>query len=893
MTTNLRRDEARARARLLSTGAYEVHLDLTGAPDPDRTTYTSTTTVEFDSAKNSTTFLDLIAPTVESVEVNGSALDPAECFDGARVTFPVRRGLNTVRVRAQAEYSRSGEGLHRFVDPADGKVYLYSQFEPTDARRMFANFDQPDLKAVFRFVVDAPADFVVLNNTAEETATPVTGTDVEPDEGALRHTFAQTLVQSTYITCVAAGHYASAQDVHVDAETGTETPLRVFTRASLAEHMEAEDIFRVTKQGLDFFHRHFDHPYPWGKYDQIFVPEYNLGAMENPGLVTFTDAYIFRDRVTRTMYESRANVILHEMAHMWFGDLVTMKWWDDLWLKESFADYMGGLALAEATEFTDGWVTFALRRKDWAYRQDQYPTTHPIVADIPDVEAARLNFDGITYAKGASVLKQLVAFVGRDAFMEGTRRYFRQHAHGNTTLDDFLSALSLAAPDRDVHAWAEAWLRTTGVSEVALDLATREKDGQSPTITAATLTQRNSEARGDDDPGTLRPHRMEIAGFSMSGGRGPRTRSARSLRRNSTWEVDLAGASTQVDVLAGKVRPDLLLLNHGDHDFVKVRLDDRSTRTALRSVGRLKAPMDRALVWSALGNAVRDGLLPVEDYVKAYDRTLGREDHPGITAALRNQVLTALDRWIAPDRRDAAIADVLGEALDGVAAAEPGSDAQLDLVGTVLALTRRTAGTGHRTPAVTSGREFASAILATGVGTTVGEPVPGLVVDHALRWNALTALVGLGWADVEDIAQERKDDNSGSGALHAATANAARPLPIVKMRTWTQITEDTSLSNDMLSAKIAGFVAPTGRPILEPYVESYFALLDDLWSSRSMEIAKRLLLGLFPHWSTRLDVVLHRTDTWLETHQDAPSSQRRLLLEQRDEVARTIRLRTV
>ncbi|WP_344310061.1 aminopeptidase N, partial [Brevibacterium samyangense] len=654
MTTNLTRAEARARAELLEVSRYRVHLDLRTATDRDADSYVSVSRVEFTAAAAGETFIDLIAEELLAVEIDGVALDTAGRFDGARVTFPVTAGKNVLEITARMAYSRSGEGLHRFFDPADDRVYLYSQFEPTDARRMFANFDQPDLKAVFEFAVDAPSDLTVLSNS------PGTAPEPLPDDpSSLRHEFAPTRVQSSYITCVVAGHYASAEDTYVDAVTGQEIALRVLTRASLADHMEAESIFEVTKQGLDFFHRQFEVPYPWGKYDQVFVPEYNLGAMENPGLVTFTDSYIFRDKVTRTMREARANVILHEMAHMWFGDLVTMKWWDDLWLKESFADYMGGLALAEATEFTDGWVTFALRRKDWAYRQDQYPTTHPIVADIPDVEAARLNFDGITYAKGASVLKQLVAFVGRDAFMEGSRRYFRDHAYANTTLADFLTALESAAPDRDVAGWAEAWLGTTGVSEVSLEVETgpRVGGGEGPVVSAATLSQRNSDATGEN-PGTLRPHRLDLTGFVRNGA---------AFEAVGTWPLDLTGATREVPELVGRPVPDVLLLNHGDHDFVKIRLDEASTQTALRNIERFADPMDRALVWSALGNAMRDGLLPVEDYLKAYSRVLGKEDHPGIAGSLRAQMLTAIDRWIAPAPRDAAVSDVLGEALDGLA----------------------------------------------------------------------------------------------------------------------------------------------------------------------------------------------------------------------------------
>ena len=889
MTTNLTRDEARHRSDLLTVSRYATILDLSSCADPEQREFDSVTTVEFTAARSEPTFIDIIAAGIVEASLNGAPLDPAEVFDGARVRFVPRAGENTLRIHARALYSRTGEGLHRFFDPADDSVHLYTQYEPTDARRVFANFDQPDLKARFAFTVLAPDDLVVRSNAVlAERSTP--------DAGIACHEFADTEVLSSYITCVIAGNYAEARTTYRHPVTGEPIELGLLTRASLAEHMDAEEIFRVTAQGLDFFHAAFDLPYPWGKYDQVFVPEYNLGAMENPGLVTFTDSLIFRDKVTRSMRESRANVILHEMAHMWFGDLVTMRWWDDLWLKESFADYMAGLALAEATEYTDGWVTFALRRKDWAYRQDQYPTTHPIVADIPDVEAAKLNFDGITYAKGASVLKQLVTFVGRAAFLDGSRRYFRAHAFGTATLQDFLGALAEAAPHRDVHHWADAWLGTVGVSEIELAVETAEagtggetgggpggETGDGPggeVLSDIRIRQRNTEP----EPEVVRPHRLAIAAFDRVGP---------VLERSKTWTLDFAVPDCDVPEMLGTPLPALLLPNDGDLDYCKVRLDARSTATALSSVSRLADPLHRALVWSALGNALRDGLLPVEDYLAAYCRALSKETHPGIAAGLRTTMLTALDRWADPSGRPAAVAGALGAALDSLVAAEPGSDAQLDLASTVLSLLARTAGgTGEPAgasgtdPAVVAAREFASTLLTGRL-----EEFPGLEIDHALRWKALIALVALGWADVAEIAQEAAADRTGSGALHAATAQAARPLPIVKMRAWESLTGDAELSNDMISAVIAGFTAPSALPLTEPFVGPYFELLDTVWSTRSIEIARRLVVGLYPHGSQRPADVLERTDAWLMRNPEAPGALRRLLLELRDDLARSIRVR--
>ena len=965
MTTNLTRNEAQSRTQLLEVESYSVHIDVSNAETDDET-YLSRTVVDFTAGSSGSTFIDLIAASVSFVEINGESLSPAEVFDGARVTFPVRPGRNALTIEAQARYSTSGEGLHRFTDPADGKVYLYTQYEPTDARRVFANFDQPDLKAEFSFSVTAPAHFQVLSNRPEADSGPAephragAGSDAIGD--AVTHRFLPTLRQSSYITCITAGPYEGATDEWTDPNTGQTVQLGAWTRASLVDHLDASDIFSITKAGLAFFTAEFDYPYPWGKYDQIFVPEYNLGAMENPGLVTFTDSLIFRDKVTDANYESRANVILHEMAHMWFGDLVTMKWWDDLWLKESFADYMGGLALAEATRFTNGWVTFALRRKAWAYTQDLYPTTHPIVADIPDVEAAKLNFDGITYAKGASVLKQLVSFVGRDAFFAGSRLYFKRFEYRNTELADFLDCLAEAAPDRNIAHWAGAWLGTSGVSELSLELTTTDAstapaqgagsgvriasstgarlratadagDGQGTAavgtvsgagpgggseagaevraprrrtgaekITAATITQADS-ARG---AALLRPHTIEIATLGRSG---------RAIVPLDTFRFEFSTASAEVEQLIGRSAGVITLLNYSDLDYARVRLDSASTETAITSVSRIIDPLSRALVWSALDNAVRDGLLPVQKYLTAYARSLGKESHAGIMAGLSQTALTCIDQWVADRNFDTAISGLLGAALDALAAAKSGSDAQLHLANLVLALTSRTARCSAGGSAVALGRSFASQVLAVPVGEEIDRMYPGapaetadddsgaehsagalpfrgLINDHALRWNALTALVCLGWADQTDIARETQSDPSSSGRLRAETASAALPLPIVKIRAWEVIREAASLSNDVLSAVISGFIASSALPLIEGYVDEYFAGLLGFWTDNSIEIARRLVLGLYPRWSVDEEAVVEKTDAWLAAHHDAPAALRRLIIERRDDLARAIFLKS-
>ena len=932
-TTNLTRAEARERSALLSVDRYAVDLDLSGAADPQVAVFGSRTVIDLTARTAGATFIDLIAPRVHAVTLNGEDLDPAQVFDGARIRFDVREGANRLIVVADAAYSRSGEGMHRFTDPADGLTYLYTQYEPTDARRVAAVFDQPDLKAPYIFQVLAPAEWTVLNNTAAESVTPLTAeaAGTRPEHGPVHlHRFAPTLPISSYLTCVCAGPYASISGEHRVARTGETIPLGVHVRQSLAAHVDAEDILRVTGQGLDFFHDIFDQAYPWGKYDQIFVPEYNLGAMENPGLVTFTDSYIHRDRATRAERESRATTILHEMAHMWFGDLVTMAWWDDLWLKESFADYMGGHALASATEYDDGWVSFALRRKDWAYRQDQYPTSHPIVADIPDVEAAKLNFDGITYAKGASVLKALVAYVGEEAFLAGSNAYFAAHAFGTATLEDFLAALDAAAPDRDVRAWAAAWLQTRGTSELRLEIETDDAEagettappsgedpfGQTPAaeageapavgspaprITSALLVQRDGFAP-DGEPGTLRPHRLVLAAFDAddidgrdsgtadAGGVPRGSSSGAGLRLRRTWEVEVTGASAEVDGLVGEPRPALLLLNHGDGDYAKVRLDPVSEATAVARVGDLE-PLDRAIVNSSFANAVRDGVMPVPAYLRAASGVLTTEEHPGILASVTATLGTALDRWVREDERIDAVAGVLETVLEALAQAEAGTDRQLSLARFALSLTARTAGARGSDRSLKHGRAFAQHVLATLPEQALTEGAPGLVVDHALRWTALRALVILGWADTEHIDAEAALDRTGSGAVNAAMARAARPLAIARDTAWMEATRDESLSNDHLSARIGGITAPMPHPLLEARVDDYFEQLETFWATRPIEISRRLVVGLFPSWSARPRKVVARTEAWLQEHPDAPAAQRRLLTESLDDLQRSIRLR--
>ncbi|MEU3012036.1 aminopeptidase N [Nocardia asteroides] len=819
-TANLTRSETAARSVAVTVRDYRVDLDISGAEDRERDDFATTTTVTFD-ATGDRTWLDFLGRSVESVTVNGR--DVPVDFDGARLTLTDLRETNVVTVRATAVYSRSGEGLHRFLDPVDGQTYLYTQYEPADARRVFACFEQPDLKAPFTFVVTAPAGWEVLSNRPAEV--------VERGEDRARVTFSPTLPISTYITALAAGPYHRVESSWTRGELTV--PLGVLCRASLAGHLDADTILEVTKQGMDFFAEQFDYPYPWGKYDQVFVPEYNLGAMENPGLVTFTEAYVFRGAATAAQYEGRANTILHEMAHMWFGDLVTMVWWDDLWLKESFADFMGALASAEATEWTDAWVAFANRRKAWAYAQDQLPTTHPIVADIPDLEAAKLNFDGITYAKGASVLKQLVAYVGRDAFFTGARRYFRTHAFGNTTLADLLTELS-AASGRDLTVWARSWLQTSGMSTLTL------ADG------AITQT----------DP---RPHRLAVGLYDFD--------AAGDLVRRDRVELDIVADRTPVDLAPAPLR----LLNDGDLTYAKVRLDAESLTTVEHSLDRVTDPLARGLIWSALWNATRDGELAVDRYLRMARDFAPTESNTALLAAVLANASYAIGHYLPEDARLRWQRDWLESCWATLHSAEPKS-------GTQLAVARATAAA--------AGVDGSRAREIRGILTGDIAAPDGLSLDPDLRWALWTALAATGAATAVDLDIELAGDDTASGRTAHRRALAARPEPEVKAAALAAALGDTTLTNDHLDAVVAGFRAGHRRDLIARYDTDYFANLRTIWDERSIEIARRLVLGLFPK-ADSLDAV----DTWLADNADAPGALRRLVLEQRDHLARDLRVR--
>ncbi|MFE7772897.1 aminopeptidase N [Streptomyces sp. NPDC057445] len=844
--TNLTREEAQARARLLTVDSYEIDLDLTGAQEGG--TYRSVTTVRFDSAENGAeTFIDLVAPAVHEVVLNGKSLDVAAVFRDSRIELKhLHAGPNELRVVADCAYTNTGEGLHRFVDPVDDQAYLYTQFEVPDARRVFASFEQPDLKATFQFTVKAPEGWSVISNSPAP----------EPKDNVW--VFEPTPRLSTYVTALIAGPYHS---VHSSYEKdGQSVPLGIYCRPSLAEFLDADAIFEVTRQGFDWFQDKFDYAYPFAKYDQLFVPEFNAGAMENAGAVTIRDQYVFRSKVTDAAYEVRAETILHELAHMWFGDLVTMEWWNDLWLNESFATYtsIACQASAPGSRWPHAWTTFANSMKTWAYRQDQLPSTHPIMAEIHDLDDVLVNFDGITYAKGASVLKQLVAYVGMDEFFRGVQAYFKRHAYGNTRLDDLLGALEETS-GRDLRTWSKAWLETAGINILRPVIDT----DASGVITSFAVKQEApplpAGAKGEP---VLRPHRIAIGFYNPDG--------AGKLVRTERVELDVDGELTAVSELVGKRRPAVVLLNDDDLTYTKVRLDDESLKTVTEHLGDFADSLPRALCWASAWDMVRDGELATRDYLSLVLSGIAKESDIGVVQSLHRQVKLAVDLYAAPDRREAALAQWTEATLAHLRAAEPGSDHQLAWA-RAFAATARTPQQLDLLQALLEGRET----------------IEGLVVDTELRWAFVERLAATGVFDEDDVVGELERDRTAAGERHAATGRAARPTPDAKAEAWESVVESGKLPNAVQEAVIGGFVQTDQRELLAPYTEKYFASVKDVWESRSHEIAQQIVVGLYPSLQVS-QATLDATDAWLDSAAPTPAL-RRLVLESRAGVERALK----
>ena len=839
---NLSRIEARDRAEHLYVNSYAVTLDVTKGEE----TFYSKSEVSFTCNKPGySTFIDAVGRSVISATLNGAAVDVSN-FDGESIFLTNLAADNTLVIEIEAEYSKSGEGLQRSVDPADGEIYLYSQGETAHIRNMFACFDQPSLKATFTLTVTTPGHWQAVSNNPVESKT-TKGELVE-------WKFTTTPRIATYLDALIAGPYSSVHDVYKGAK---EIPLGIYCRKSMMQYLDPEDIFLITKQGFEYFEKVFGLAYPFEKYDQIAVVDFNFGAMENAGAVTFReDVLVFRSHMPEKAYLSRANTILHEMAHMWFGDMVTMSWWDDLWLNESFAEWASYLALSESTRFTGAWTEFNSARKNWAYRQDQLSSTHPIIADMVDMEAVNANFDGITYAKGASVLHQLVAHVGRPQFIAGLQKYFAKHAWGNTTLNDLLVELE-AASGRKLDTWVHTWLQTAGVNTLRPQL---EIDGD--TYTSVVISQEVPLVPASSKE--LRPHRLAVGLYDISGD---------SLNLRKSVELDVVGASTVVTELAGEKVADLLLINDRDLSYAKLRFDDRSIATLKKYLGRLNDPLARALSWAAIWDMHRDAQISSADFIEIALSGLAGENDDAIVNIVIGQLGTSVEGYASDANRDKYRERLSAGFWNLMQSSAPASDLQ-------LLYSRAFAANAHTPEQIKNVR-----------GILNGE-IKGLKVDTDRRWDFLIALTERGATTQAELDAELASDNTTSGNLLFETAKAATPNADAKAYAFNTVMHQDAQTS-VRSALVAGFQRPIQRHLLTPFVDLYFENLLSEWESKSYEGAAKFVTGMYPSWIISQST-LDKTNAWLNgVGKDAPAVLRKLVKESQDGVIRALKVQAL
>ncbi len=779
---SLTRAEAATRAALLTVRSYAIDLDLTTGPGSFR----STVVVRFMAPAGSSTFIDVRPSALHRVLLNGAPVDVSALDDG-RLPLTGLATDNELVVSGEFPYSHECDGLHRYVDPADGNVYLYAQSAPSAAPRIFACFDQPDLKAPLSFSVTAPSGWQVL------------GTGRSRHAGPGRWELATTPPLPTYLATVAAGPYESLADVHAGI------PLGLHARASLADELKAnaEEISGITRRCLDEYLRLFGVAYPFDKYDQVFVPEFSNIAMENPACVLIRDQQLYRGTATAREREDRAVTIAHEMSHMWFGNLVTMRWWDDLWLNEAFADYMGHRVPTAVTAFTGAQTTFSAARKALAYAADQRPSTHPLSADAPDVATGLSHFDHISYFKGSAVIRQLATLVGDEALREGLRGFIERHAYGNADYGDFLAALT-ASSRIDLASWAERWLRESNVNTLEPEISVI--DGR---IAGAAIVQSAPASHP-----VLRPHTLNIGLY------GPEP---------ATVRVTIDGRRTELPELTGRPAPRFLLLNDDDLAYAKIRLDAPSL-AALPAEMPALTPLNRAMIWSALLLEVRDAVLPAAEYLSLVGRLLPAETAPPIlTEVLRQAHAEVIDRFLAQRHRETALAQQAELCREILAAAPPGDPRRLIVF---RALIGCTAG----------GAELR--------GWIAGRDLPAdITLDSELTWLMRYRLAQLGELSEEEISAAYQADRSLQGEQFLAKCLAARPDPAAKRGAWQAITTGAELSNYRVWALAEGFWQPGQPDLTAPYVERFFADLPGVDRLRGDQVMPMLTQLLYPRYA--------------------------------------------
>lgn len=859
---NLTKEEAGARRAVVSRVRYGVHLDVSRGQDR----FASTTQISFDAEPGASTFLDLVAPAVDSVVLNGTQLDVSQVFVDDRIELSDLAEHNEVVVVANAAYSHTGEGLHRSVDPSDGNVYLYSQFEVPDARRVYAVFDQPDIKAVFTFSVTAPESWEVISNMPS-SAEPVDGETApgtlsgEAIEGLKKWEFSPTPRMSSYLTAFIAGPYASWHTEYAN-EDGRTIPMGIYCRQALKSAMskDVDYLFDITKKGFAFYAKTWGVPYPYAKYDQIYVPEYNAGAMENIGAVTIRDTYVFESKVTDAYAERRVVTILHELAHMWFGDLVTMKWWNDLWLNESFAEFTSTLATAEATDWHDAWATFTSGEKSWGQNQDQLPTTHPIVAPINDLNDTQVNFDGITYAKGASVLKQLVAYVGREQFFEGIHHYLDKYSYSNATLADLLAELEETS-GRDLTSWSHDWLEQAGINT----LATEVDEAADGTIARLAIRQ-----TAPDEHPVLRPHRLRVGFFTQN--------TAGAIERVESFELDVTGELTDVAAAAGLKRPDFILVNDEDLTFAKLRFDEKSLAFLEAHLYAFDDSLTRAVAWLALWDMTRDAQYPAEKFIAVSLKALSTEKESTTFRYVLSQIETAARHYVAASRRPAILSLVAGSLWKLALAAAPGSDEQFQLVKAYLVY-----GTDAEF------EEHARGLLNAELR------LPGLDVDNNLRWSIIVALADKNLIEASEIDEELAARDTTENREFAHMARASLPTAEAKEWAWDAALHDETLTNAQIEGVSSGFSATDRPDLYDGFVNRFFEAVTWIWENKSFHMAEVLLAGtnrgsgLYPGFAAPSKLV-EAGEKWLDSHADADAALRRMVIENLETSKRHLRV---
>jgi aminopeptidase N len=746
---------AAMRAQQLSNVSYQLSMEV----DEQKPSFSGEVAISFTLAKanNSPVTLDFEGGEILSVNLNGNDIS----FQAEKwfLRFPPQQfnvPTNTLRIKFTHAYANAGDGLHRYKDAATGNVYLYSNFEPFNAHKMFPHFDQPNIKANFTLDVIAPASWQVVSTTREISITNV---------NEKKHwQFPATPKMASYVFSMHAGPYTVWED-----NSGA-IPLRLFARQEVAQYVDYKEWFLFTQQSFAFFNNYFSLPYPFKKYDQLIVPDFNSGAMENIGAVTFNEFYVGRGKKTDLERMKYGNVIAHEMAHMWFGDLVTMSWWNGLWLNESFATYMSYLAQEKSSQFGEKiWDVFFIGTKQWAYTSDQQVTTHPIELSVDNTAEAFANFDGITYGKGASVLKQLAYYVGEENFRKGVVKYLKKYSYSNTQLVDFMSEIAKAS-QRDLSDWAYEWLYQAGLNSIQLHY-TCEQTKQDDIVQSMLLTQSAPDAWP-----ILRRQKIQVGLFNLQD---------ETLVSSARFPLVYRGVSTPINAADKLPCPAFAYPNIGDMGYAKVMLDEKSLSFIKNHFASVDASL-RLMLWQNLWDSVLDVKMPLSDYLQFVNNYIGIETRSDLISAVTAKLKSTRDYlWLMSNEhktyaKELALIETI--AYRQLLSAESASDVQKIWFDAFLQ--------AAHTP------EALAKIHAIVVGE---ETLQGFVVDQDRRWMMLIRLNQFQTKNYLALTKaEQQQDRSDTGQQMALACEAIRPDASIKVHWFQRITAKEK--NDKLAA---------------------------------------------------------------------------------------------